>query len=140
MLIFEDLIFHARKIFVITFLRFSCFFPMEQTISHKKSLMFKYGGMQAKVSVQFVCDSGGACLDYTSVLPGVQVTVELGFFLHLIYLGDCVKIVTPCLTSLALLAGSQWDDIVGYQECVLMKAKHEDESFMESKITVKSVK
>ena len=46
--------------------------------NHKKSLIFKYGRMQRKISPQLVCDSHGACLD--CMLPGVQVTAGLKFF------------------------------------------------------------
>ena len=42
--------------------------------------MFKYGRMQRKIPSLLVCGSRGACLD--SMLPGVQVTAGLGFFLH----------------------------------------------------------
>ena len=41
--------------------------------------MFKYGRTQKKAPPQLVCGSCGACLD--CVLPGVQVTAGLGFFL-----------------------------------------------------------
>ena len=48
--------------------------------------MFKYGRMQKKVPSWLVCDSHGACLDY--MLPGVQVTAGLGFYLHSSGLSD----------------------------------------------------
>ena len=47
-------------------------------LNNKKSLMFKYGGMQRKIPSWLVCDSCGTCLDCT--LLGVQVTAGLGFF------------------------------------------------------------
>ena len=58
-----------------------------KTFNHEKSLMFKYGRMQKKI---LVCGSHGACLD--CMLPGVQVTAGLGFFLcssHLCDNEDC---------------------------------------------------
>ena len=42
--------------------------------------MVKYGRMQKKISPRLVCDSHGTCLD--CMLPGVQVTAGLGFFLR----------------------------------------------------------
>ena len=48
--------------------------------------MFKYGRMQKKIPPQLVCGSHGACLD--SMLPGVQVTAGLGFFLRSSRLSD----------------------------------------------------
>ena len=44
-------------------------------------LLFKYSRMHKKIAPQLVCGSRGACLD--SMLPGVQVTTGLGFFLCL---------------------------------------------------------
>ena len=58
-------------------------------LDFEKSLMFKYGRTQRKIPSQLVCASHGACLD--CVLPGVQVTAGLGFFLcssHLSYNED----------------------------------------------------
>ena len=49
-------------------------------IIHKKSLMFKYGRMQKKIPSRLVCGSSGACLD--CMLPGVQGTTGIGYFLH----------------------------------------------------------
>ena len=49
-----------------------------QTLNHKKSLMFKYGRMQRKIPSRLLCGSHGAYLD--CMLPGVQVTTGL---LHL---------------------------------------------------------
>ena len=49
-----------------------------KTFNHDKSLMFKYGRMQNKISPWLVCGSHGTCLD--CMLPGVQVTTGLGFF------------------------------------------------------------
>ena len=46
--------------------------------------MFKYGRTQRKIPSWLVCGSHGACLD--CVLPGVQVTAGLGFFLFSSYL------------------------------------------------------
>ena len=46
----------------------------------------KYGKTQKKIPPGLVCGSRGACLD--SVLPGVQVTARLGFFLCSGCLGD----------------------------------------------------
>ena len=48
--------------------------------------MFKYVRMQKKISFQLVCGSYIACLDY--MLPGVQVTAGLKFFLHSSHLCD----------------------------------------------------
>ena len=41
--------------------------------------MFKYGRKERKLPFRLVCGSHGACLD--CMLPGVQVTAGLGFFL-----------------------------------------------------------
>ena len=48
--------------------------------------MVKYGRMQKKISPWLVCDSHGACLD--CMLPGVEVTTGLGFFLRSSHLCD----------------------------------------------------
>ena len=48
--------------------------------------MFKYGRIQKKVPPQLVCGSHGACLD--CMLPGVEVTAGLGFFLCSSHLSD----------------------------------------------------
>ena len=53
-------------------------FMDNKTFNHEKSLMFKYGRMQKKISSRLVCGSHGVCLDCK--LPGVQVTAGLGFF------------------------------------------------------------
>ena len=42
--------------------------------------MFKYGEIQQIMPSQLLCSSHGTCLD--CMLPGVQVTVGLGFFLR----------------------------------------------------------
>ena len=42
--------------------------------------MFKYGEMQQIMPSQLVCGSVGTCLG--CMLPGVQVTAGLGFFLR----------------------------------------------------------
>ena len=42
--------------------------------------MFKYGRMQKKIPPRLVCGSRGACLD--SMLPRVQITARLGFFIR----------------------------------------------------------
>ena len=47
---------------------------------HEKSLMFKYGRMQRKISSWLVYGFHGACLD--CMLSEVEVTAGLGFFLH----------------------------------------------------------
>ena len=57
-----------------------------KTFNHEKSLMFKYGRMQKKISLWLVCGSHGACLD--CMLPGVQVTAGLRFFLCSSHLCD----------------------------------------------------
>ena len=63
-------------------------------LSHKKSLLYMYSWMQNKIPSQFVCGSSGACLEY--VLPGVQVTAGLGFFLRSSHLGQSIlSIVIP---------------------------------------------
>ena len=54
--------------------------------------MFKYGRMQ-KILSRLVCGSHGTCLD--CMLPGVPVTVGLGFFLCSQVIYVTVKIVTP---------------------------------------------
>ena len=48
--------------------------------------MFKYGIMQKKIPPRLVCVNHCACLD--GMLPGVQVTAGLGFFLHSSRLSD----------------------------------------------------
>ena len=53
--------------------------------NHEKSLMFKYDSIQ-KVSSRLVRHSHGACLD--CMLPGVQVTAGLRFFLFSSHLCD----------------------------------------------------
>ena len=45
-----------------------------------ETLMFNYGRMHKNIPPRLVCGSRGACLD--CMLPGVQVTAGLGFFLH----------------------------------------------------------
>ena len=64
--------------------------------------MFKYGRTQNKTPSKLVCGSCGACLD--CVLPGVEVTTGLGFFLHsshLSYNEDSDSL--HALTGLALI-------------------------------------
>ena len=51
-----------------------------------------------------VCGSHGACLD--CMLPGVQVTAGLGFFLCSSHLSDSKDIDSPALTGLAFFAGT----------------------------------
>ena len=51
----------------------------ETRLNHKKSLMFKYGRMEKKIPSRLVCGSSGACLH--CMLPGVEVSAGLGFFL-----------------------------------------------------------
>ena len=55
--------------------------------------------------MQFVCDSSGTCLEY--MLPGVQVTAGLGFFLRSSHLGQSIlNIVIPYLNgSIAFSVG-----------------------------------
>ena len=48
--------------------------------------MCKYGGIQRKISPRLVCGSHGACLD--CMLPEVEVTAGLGFFLRSSHLCD----------------------------------------------------
>ena len=74
-----------------------------KTFNRKKSLMFKYGRMQKKISSWLVCGCHGACLD--CMLPGVQVTIPLGFFCaQVIYV--IVSIVLPCFNRPSLLSRS----------------------------------
>ena len=47
---------------------------------HEKSLMFKYGRMQRKIPSQLV--RGFHSVSLECMLLGVQVTTELGLFLH----------------------------------------------------------
>ena len=56
------------------------------SFNHDKSLMFKYGRIQKKISPQLVCGSHVASLD--CMLPGVQVTAGLGFFSVFSHLSD----------------------------------------------------
>ena len=76
--------------------------------------MFKYGRMQKKIPPRLVCGSHGACLD--SMLPGVQVTVRLGFFLYSSHLSDGED-------SHSLLSSSQVPSGIVYHEiCISMIA------------------
>ena len=59
---------------------------LDKNLNHKKSLMFKYGRMKKEISFRLVCGTHGACLD--CLLPGVEVTTGLGFFLCSSYLCD----------------------------------------------------
>ena len=65
--------------------------------------MLKCGRMQNKILSNLVCSSHGACLD--CMLPGAQVTTGLGFCSVFKVIYVIVKIVTPCFTDLAFLAG-----------------------------------
>ena len=56
--------------------------------------MFKYGGMQRNTPSQLMCGSQDACLDY--MLPGVQVTAGLGFFLYSKSLSDSENSDATC--------------------------------------------
>ena len=50
------------------------------TIEVTNVCLSRYNRIQRKIPPWLVCGSCGACLD--GVLPGVQVTVELGYFLR----------------------------------------------------------
>ena len=65
--------------------------------------MFKYSRMQKKVSSWLVCGPYGVCLDY--ILPGVQVTTGLGFFLHLSHLCGSEDHHSLLYRPMAFLAG-----------------------------------
>ena len=49
--------------------------------------MFKHDRMQKKNCLWLVCGSCGVCLD--CMLPGIEVTAGLGFFLHSNSSSDC---------------------------------------------------
>ena len=59
---------------------------LEYYKKYKKSLMFKYGRMQKKIPCWLVCGSCGTYL--VNMLPRVQITVGLGFFLFSVHLSD----------------------------------------------------
>ena len=68
-----------------------------------KSLIFKYGRMQKKISSQLVSGSHGTSLE--CMLPGVELTAGLGIFLcssHLCDRENCDSLAA--LTGLAFLS------------------------------------